>query len=108
VIDTEENLLDDESSSIHENLEGLSLSNTQYRPFRDSDATIPCHYDAEVVSVASSSVPPAEIKKRVKQAFVKQQKMRQQRRLKRGEASLVNKKRRELAEVVTSSKDLFF
>ena len=106
-IDKADISLENETSAIQDNLEGLSLSNTQHRPFRDGDST-PCHYESESVSIASSSVPPAEIKKRVKQAFAKQQKLRSQRRLKRGEASLVNKKRRELAEVVTSSKDLFF
>ena len=94
-----------EGAAVEENLKDLSISNSQYRPFRDQD-TAPCHYDT--VSVASSRVPPNEIKKRVKQTFAKQQKQRSQRRVKRGEASLVNKKRRELAEVVTSSKDLFF
>ena len=97
----------DTEAAIQENLKDLSLSNAQYRPFRDRDS-MPSHYDTRSVSIASSSVPEAEIKKRVKLAFAKQQKAYAHRRLRKGEASLVNKKRRELREVVHSSKDLDF
>ena len=96
----------DAESILQENVEPLSVSNSQYRPFRDSKSTQPA-FDARSVSIASSSVSQIEIKQRVKRQISKQQRAYNNRRLKKGEASLVNKRKNELRRDVEESKDFY-
>lgn len=99
------NIANDSEFVSPEDVEPLSVSNSQYRPFRDSKVTQP--YYACNASVASSSLSQIEIKQRVKKQISKQQKAYINRRLKKGEASLVNKQRKELKRDVEDSKDFY-
>ena len=102
----ERHQVDDEvvDQKVEEHINDLAISNVCYQPFHDKQSPPRC----DVKSVASSSVSEIEVKKRVKQSLNKQRKTLAQRRLKKGEASFVNKKRRELRDVVNSSKDIDF
>ncbi|KAL6114293.1 riok2 [Pungitius sinensis] len=95
-------------------LEDLSTSNKEFKPFRDSDSLLHMaehrrmRTDSEgtVGSVGScSTIPPAVVREKVRRQLTKQQKAAQRRRLQKGEANLVTKSRRENQSNIKSSMD---
>lgn len=93
---------------VIDTLQELSLSNSHYKPFRDnSSSKHPLHMRASAsVCESQTSVPETVIKQRIRKALTKQQKVHAHRRMRKGEAALVTKQRRELRNEVLSGADL--
>uniref|UniRef100_F6RA65 Serine/threonine-protein kinase RIO2 n=1 Tax=Ciona intestinalis TaxID=7719 RepID=F6RA65_CIOIN len=91
------------NTEVLEELEDLSIANSQFRPFRNEESVkLPSHVTkyAPSASMSRTSVSEEQIKLRVKKNISVQKKMALHRRLMKGEASIVTKQRRELrAEV---------
>lgn len=95
-------------------LDDLNLDNKSYRPFRSEDSQQ--HTSHHVVKAAkkyarssatsTTSVPPEQIKSRVRQAMTKEKKAALHRRLVKGESAIVTKQRRELKQDIKSSQDV--
>lgn len=102
-----ENLPEEEVKEAEDDcpeLTGLSASNKEFKPFRDSDSLLQIaehrrrrtDSEATMGSVGScSTIPPEVVRQKVRRQLGKQQKAAQRRRLQKGEANLVTKARRE-------------
>nr|CAB3265591.1 serine/threonine-protein kinase RIO2-like [Phallusia mammillata] len=109
VQDKDQQVQEIETDDVEDTLEDLSLSNSQFRPFRDgSRMDEPKHMaeSYETASISSTSVPDELIKQRIRKTLTKQQKAYTHRRLRKGEAALVTKQRRNLRYEVKTSLDL--
>ncbi|XP_051279160.1 serine/threonine-protein kinase RIO2 [Dicentrarchus labrax] len=93
-------------------LADLSTANKDFKPFRDSDSLLHmaehCRRrtdsEATMGSIGScSTIPPEEVRQKVRRQLTKQQKAAQRRRLQKGEANLVTKSRRENQSNIKSS-----
>ncbi|XP_019956354.1 serine/threonine-protein kinase RIO2 [Paralichthys olivaceus] len=93
-------------------LEELSTSNKEFKPFRDSDSLLHLaehrrrRTDSEgtMGSIGScSTIPPEVVREKVRRQLSKQQKAAQRRRLQKGEANLVTKSRRDNQNNIKSS-----
>lgn len=98
--------IDDAQVVLQEELENLSLLNTLNQPFRDpvdvNDDIVSCTQAFSVSSAASFA--PEAVRARVKRHFVKAHQKQQLRRARvKGEASAVNRVRRENKEAITKN-----
>lgn len=93
-------------------LEDLSTSNKEFKPFRDSDSLLHMaehrrrrtDSEATMGSIGScSTIPPDVVRQKVRRQLTKQQKAAQRRRLQKGEANLVTKSRRDNQSTIKSS-----
>merc|ERR1712058_106478 len=93
--DEEEDEEDEEAGDSDSDLENLHEDNKRYRPFRDEnvadkDVSIP-----STTMVLKKTLTQSDIREKVKKQMSKTQKMNQRRKIKKGEASLARKQRRE-------------
>ncbi|XP_042344445.1 serine/threonine-protein kinase RIO2 [Plectropomus leopardus] len=108
--DLEEEL--NEAEDKFPELADLSVSNKDFKPFRDSDSLLHVaeHRRMRTDSVGTmgsigscSTIPPEVVRQKVRRQLTKQQKAAQRRRLQKGEANLVTKSRRENENNIKSS-----
>ncbi|KAM3867916.1 serine/threonine-protein kinase RIO2 [Diretmus argenteus] len=101
-----------EAGDVCPELVDLSATNRDFKPFRDSDSLLQVaehrrrrtDSEATMGSVGScSTIPPAEVRQKMRRQLNKQQKSAQRRRLQKGEANLVTKARRENQSNIKSS-----
>lgn len=95
-------------------LADLSISNKEFKPFRDSDSLLQMaeHRRTRTDSEGTmgsrgscSTIPPEVVRQKVRRQLTQQQKASQRRRLQKGEANLVTKSRRENQNNIKSSMD---
>ncbi|KAM4616057.1 serine/threonine-protein kinase RIO2 [Polymixia lowei] len=100
-----------EAEDVCPELVDLASSNREFKPFRDSDSLLHVaehrkRMDSEATmgSVGScSTIPPEQVRQKVRRQLNKQQKAAQRRRLQKGEANLVTKARRDNQNNIKSS-----
>lgn len=99
----EEDGEDEEAGNSDSDLENLHEDNKKYRPFRDKNATDKDVSIASSTMVLKKTLTESDIREKVKKQLSKTQKMNQRRKIKKGEASLARRKRRENDNVVKDS-----
>lgn len=103
-IDGEAQLNDDEEDSSDSDLENLHENNKSYRPFRDNYLKLSEDNSGDTTTnILKKSLTAAGVKERVKKQVSKTQKMNHRRKVKKGEASLSRRKRRENDDAVKDS-----
>ncbi|XP_070542209.1 uncharacterized protein [Ptychodera flava] len=95
---------DGEEEEGGEDMEDLSVQNSQHRPFRD-EASKPRTRSSPSMSSTTSeaTIRPDVIKNKVKRNLLKKQKDQRRRRVAKGEASVTTRKRRDHADTIKHS-----
>lgn len=102
-----------EDLAVVDELDHLTLDNKNFQPFKskESHERTNCHVlkatgYAPSSATSTTSIPPEQIKLRVKRAITKEKKAALHRRLAKGESAIITKQRRDLKQDIKSSRSV--